>query len=359
MVKRYVMVTNDGSHFPALVTPLEKIVRPGSYQWYKAFEADPEWTGEVRHIRSLSYEELRKYDVIHINLCGANLNLVSQVKRMIQGSKAKLILNVDYPPDSPQFREAFYSPNTFLLALFQADFLFANEPYQQALLTYLINRTNLSGVKNPFLDRGLEVPLIPHPVNVRQLKSLRVPLEDRQDRVVYCFHRYERQQHIPGWITLKLRLPTGEYVPRYMVNFLPDARHRDIVAPMFLFDFCGSVATEANWGKYIYTLAHSTVGFEYYVSIHSHGRFPSECACLGLPCVGTDRSYSVTKLFPKTCHDPLDLEGIRNSLERLLADEAFYREVVDYADKAVEELSWANSLAKLLGEMERWDIRFE
>jgi len=356
VVKKYVMVTNPGSHFPQLVTPLDKITRPGSFQWYRVFEADPEWTGEVRHIRTLSYEELRNYDIIHINLCGASLDLVERVKRTIEGSKAKLILNVDYPPDSPQFREAFYSPNAFLQALYQADFIFAQEPYQQALLTYLINNTKLSGVKNPFLERDLKVPLIPHPVNVRQLKSLRVPFEERQDRLLYCFHRYERQQHIPGWLTLKLRLPTGEYIPRYMVNFLPDERLRDIVAPLFLFDFCGSVTTEANWLKYIYTLAHSTIGFEYYVGVHSHARFPSECACLGLPCVGTDRSYSMRTLFPMTCHDPLDLEGIRNSLERLLKDEKFYRDVVDYADKAVEEFNWANSKARLLDEMRKWGL---
>ena len=149
MLKRYVMVTNDGSHFPELVTPLDKITRPGSYQWYKAFMADLEWTGEVRHIKTLSHDELRKYDLVHINLCGANLNLVEHVRRTIEGSKAKLILNVDYPPDSPHFREAFYNPNTFLLALFQADFIFAQEPYQQALLTYLINHTRVVGAKNP------------------------------------------------------------------------------------------------------------------------------------------------------------------------------------------------------------------
>jgi len=279
-------------------------------------------------------------------------------------------MNLDYPPDSTSFATSFFNPLTFLFAVYQVDFVFANEPYQQALFNYIFNRTNMAkqnrwvkkrdevlGFKDkpPEEKPQLVVPLIPHPVNTTQLKKLRVPLEERQDRLIYCFHRYEPQLHLPGWMSLNLKTPSGEFIPRYIVNFTPDDTIRMSIAPLFLFDYTGSAAGEANWGKYLYTLSHSTIGFEYYVGLHSHSRFPGECACLGIPCIGTDRAHSMVNFFPQTCFDPLDIPGIRAALERLVKDEEFYMGVIKYADRAVEEANWENSLNRLLFEMRALD----
>jgi intein/homing endonuclease len=81
------------------------------------------------------------------------------------------------------------------------------------------------------------------------------------------------------------------------------------------------------------------------------------CACLGIPTVCTDRIYMGHKLFPMTTLDPMDFEGIRTTLQKLIDNEEFYHQVADYAFEKVEDYNWENSKKRLLTAMEEVGLK--
>jgi hypothetical protein len=77
-----------------------------------------------------------------------------------------------------------------------------------------------------------------------------------------------------------------------------------------------------------------------------------DCAALGIPLVGSDRNYSVQKCFPKTAVPPFDIKAMRDMVKKLLTDEVFRKEVIEYAQQAVEYVSYDNSKTKYLKALE-------
>ena len=321
----------------------ESVHRPGVYQWHTAFNKGKD-TGEVRHTLNIAPEELQNYDIIHINGCGADADLLPKVKQALRGSSTKVIFNLDYAFEN--WQSGFPRVQGFYQTVMQADFIFAVEPGQQALLNYLIHHV----LKPP--RKKVSVPIIPHPCDVQGLHAAYVPHEERMDKIIVCFHRYDKHVYIPSAITWNLEayhptLPSKVIkVPVFMAGV-----GGDFVVPLDLFD--GWICYK-NWGFYVYELSHATIGMEYY-GIHSHSRFPEECACLGVPCVGNTNSYSVVRLHPLLAHGMLDFAGMRRSLARLMGDKEFYNHCADLAWERVQELDHEPSKMRLLFEMNKWE----
>lgn len=321
-----------------------QVQRPGVYQWHEAFNKGKD-TGEVRHTLNLAPQDLEKYDVIHINGCGADVDLLPTVKQAVAKSNIPVIFNLDYAIENWQL--GFPKVDGFFKSLAMADFIFAVEPGQQALINYFLHH-----VCKPARDK-VTVPIIRHPCDVQRLHNVTVPKEQRLDRVVICYHRYDKHIYIPSIVTwdLKAYHPTTPEklirVPVYMAGIAGSQGQ-----PMHIHFFDG-YWTGKNWPFWIYELSHSTIGYEYY-TIHSHSRFPEECACLGIPCVGTDYAYSIRTLHPYTCHSLLDFGGMRKSIERLMGDSEFYSRCEEYAWEHVQELDHEPSKMKLLFEMRKW-----
>jgi len=334
--RKYVLLCEDGGWFPELIT--DKIARSGCYQWYKAFNSVEGWTGEVRHVKSVSYEEMRKFDIIHMNLHGTSQALIAQVRKTLGPKNPKeppyLIVNLDYPPENVD--KNMRDPSSFIRALFSADFVFAQIPYQQSLLQFLAD--HMSG--SPF--KGKTIPLIPHPVETR-MKELVVPLDERMDFIVCQYHRYDDQSFIPAWVTWgmkQVRILLGQ-TKEY--------------APMRLWDLTGTLYLPGNFLKYLYILAHSIAGFSYY-TIHSQDRFVGECACLKVPCITTTNSYWGYLLFPELQFDPSNLEGMRRALDRLVDNDDYWKEISEKGFERVEYLNWENSVNRLLNAMRSWGL---
>ena len=324
-------------------------------QWFKAFRSVG-WKAEVKHVKDLAVDDFQNYSLVHLNACGTNLNLIKEVKDAIAGSSTKLIVNMDYPLET--FEPAFNNPWFFAKSLMMADFIFAQEPSQQAFLTYLLKRTTVPGLGNRFYGKeDFKVPLVPHPCQTGEMKKLFVPYEERNDGLVFVYHRYAGGQiWIPGWVVQDLKLPTGEQIPLYATNLVVETSAMDrSAAPMLLWDYSQSAQTVGNWDKWVYLLAHSTLGFSYY-TIHSWDRFICEAASLGVPVVCTNLSYSGTQLFPNICHDVLDLSGMRNSFDRLVSDEDFYQRTTKFAFDKIEEYNWKASVDRLFEGMRAWGI---
>lgn len=320
----------------------EATQRPGVYQWHMAFNKGKD-SGEVRNTFNLPPEELQNYDIIHINGCGADADLVPKVKQALRASSTKVIFNLDYAVEN--WQGGFPRVQPFYKSLMQADFIFAVEPGQQSLLNYLLHY-----VLKP--SRKQSVPLITHPCDVQGIHAAFIPYEHRLDLILTCFHRYDKHVYIPSAITWNLEAyhPTLKSKVIKMPVFMAGVGGQ-MVVPLDMFDgwVCGK-----NWGYYVYLLSHFTIGHEYY-SIRSHSRFPEECACLGIPCVGNTNSYSIVKLHPFTVHSPLDFSGMRKSLLRLMGDKEFYSKCADYAWEHVQELDHEPRKMKLLFEMNKWE----
>ena len=60
-------------------------------------------------------------------------------------------------------------------------------------------------------------------------------------------------------------------------------------------------------------------------------REPMACAAVGTPCIGSDRSHTQKRLFPKLACDVYDVDTMVKLAQRLYDDKDFYKEVVDYA----------------------------
>lgn len=320
---RYVLVADTGAYFKDLIE--EPISRPGCYQWFRAFNVGGDF-GTVKHIREMAEADYQKYDIVHVNLCGVNAPHIPKIKEYLKGSSTILITNQDYATEN--FQEGFKRPKDFYEAIKAADFVFCQEPWSTNFMQFLID-THMREKK--------KVECIPHPVDTEGLKRYKLDYEQRIDLIAVQYHRYRNELLIPSMISWGLKYPTvlfgyvGGNIPVGLFNF---------TAPMM------------DWKKYFYVLAHCSLAFDYVSLYHCMGRFPEECACLGIPCVTTSHIYTGLKLYPKVCHEPMDLKGLRNSLKRLIEDQELYHEVADYAYERVEEFNWENSKKKLLTALE-------
>lgn len=228
------------------------------------------YKGSVYNIRTTNNEYLLPF---RVHNCGADVDLVPKVKEALRASNVTVIANLDYAVEAHQ--ASFPSPGALYKAFAMADFVFATEPAQQAYINYVLHYV----LEQP--RKKVYVPVIPHPVDVMQLHSAFVPHEERMDKVIVCYHRYDRHIYIPSvisWNLLAKRMvedpetgkltPQDIKVPRYMAGV-----SGEMSVPLDLFD---GWINYNPWEFYLYELAHSTIGFSYW-SIHSHDRFTEEC----------------------------------------------------------------------------------
>ncbi len=336
LVKHYCFVTIEGgSHFPELIT--KDVIRPGSFNWYKAFDAYPNWTGEVREQKTLANEDLEKFDVIHLTLAGVNVPVIKNVRAVLKDSSStRLILSTDYTFEN--FQDCFSHPLDMHEGAKCADFIFAQEPFQQGLFNYIVQE---------YMKKKWTVPCVPHPVDTKGIKREYVNPEQRLDLVAYIYHKMDRR------ITVPSMLLDGLGIPSIMLGYLDihaikAGRGSGKAIPAGFFNFNSGWL---KWKTYIYMLRHCTIGLDYYV-FHSYSRVPQEFACLGIPAVCSAHSYSGTILYPETTHSPYDLPALRKSLEKLVKDQEFWKKTADYASEKVESMNYKNSVENLLRVME-------
>jgi len=336
LVKHYCFVTAEGgSHFRELVT--KEVTKPGSYNWYKAFDSYPNWTGEVRETRSLAHEDFENFDLIHLTLAGVNVPVIQKIRSVLgDNSDTQLILSTDYTFES--FENGFLHPLDMHKAAKCADFIFAQEPAQQGLFNYIVKE---------YMKRKWTVPLVTHPVDTDGIKQQYVKPEQRLDMIAYVYHKFDRQLTIPSMLL------DGLGIPALMLGFLDiqaiqagRGPGKEIPAGFFHFN-----AGWLEWKTYLYMLRHCTIGFDFYV-IHSYSRVPQEFACLGIPAVTTTHSYTGTILYPETSHSPYDLPAIRKNLEMLIKDRELWKKTADYAFEKVESMNYKNSVENLLRVMD-------
>ena len=304
---KYLLVTNY-IHQQLLE---EELARTGLYQWINVFK------GEVKYPRDVV--DYNDYDIVQVNMSAQDLHLVNTIKSQLRpDGKTKLVVNNDYTTE--MWGLSFEYPPTVERELTGADVLFGTEYYQVTALTEI---------------SGRKCYVIPHPADVRRLKSL-APLP-KKDIISTLWRRYDNFSYIPSLAVRNQGLTTqliGFDKSKDPKVYLTTTLYDHVFAGTNYFDFCDQMRES----KIVYD------PFTY----HSYSRATVDTAALGVAVVGSNRTQSMNVCYPHTTVDPYDVKGTRELLRRLIEDEEFYNLVVETAKEKVEFYNHENSRERYL-----------
>lgn len=110
-----------------------------------------------------------------------------------------------------------------------------------------------------------------------------------------------------------------------------------------------TIANFPKIGQYIFLrlLGRSWIHF-YPTRWIGSAREPIACAVAGTPCIGSDRSHTQKRLFPKLACDIYDAEKMIKLGEKLYQNLDFYKEVVDYAWEQVKFYNMENTIKRFM-----------
>jgi len=304
---KYVYVTNY-IHQQLLE---EELARTGLYQWVNVFK------GEVKYPRDI--EDYNDYDIVHVNMSTQDIHLAANVRREIkEDSNTRLIVNNDYTTE--MWGSAFGHPDTMSREIMNADMIFGTEYFQVTALAELVDR---------------KVFIIPHPADVKRLKSL--PELPKKSIISTIWRRYDNNSYIPSLVTRNLGFTTQ------LIGYEKSVDSKTwLTTTLFDYVFAGT-----NYFDFCDQLRESEVVYDPF-TFHSYNRAIVDCAALGVPVVGSNRTQSINVCYPFTKVDPYDVTAARRMIEKLATDDVFKKKVIDYAREKVEYYNHPNSMEKYL-----------
>jgi hypothetical protein len=292
----------------------EELLRTGLYAWI------PTFGGEVRQFQEVDPSEYSKYDIIQVNMSNQDMHIPITVRDVIgYDSKTKIIANNDYTCEL--WSQSFDYPDAWKHYYDAADMIFGTEPYQVGALEVLLNR---------------KVHLITHPCFVRRLKTLRP--KKTTNIISVMSHRYDM----------------NVMVPSIAVNYIPGTEIRLIGYDVgsdrkrFVTSCCyKKVLPATNYMEVCEQMQESLLVVDPF-TLTSQSRTGWDCAAMGVPMVGSDRNYSARICYPFTICDPYDVKKMKELTLKLINDKDFRKKVTDYAQNAVEMVSYENSKKRYL-----------
>ena len=152
----------------------EDCLRTGLYSWL------PVMDGEIKQFQDMDAEDYEKYDAIHVNLSGQDLQIPGIIKEKIgNSSSTKIVGNNDYTMEL--WQGSFDYLPIVRRELSNVDVLFGTEPNQVDTLEVLTGR---------------KIHLIVHPCFVKRLKTLQP--KRKQDILSVVSHRYDNYNVMPS-----------------------------------------------------------------------------------------------------------------------------------------------------------------
>lgn len=276
--------------------------RSGLYNWVSTFDGNVYLYNEIK-------DNLEDFDVIQVNLSAQDFHLVNNIKERLKSSSTKIVANCDYTTEL--WQSSFDYIDTMRRELTGADMIYGTEPTMAGTLQTLVKRN---------------VFTLPHPTHVKRLKSLST--QETDDYISVNWHRYDNFSMIPA-ITVR---DLGKKIQ--LIGYDVNADRKRYVTG-YLYD---RVVQGTNFLDFTETLMRSPVVFEPF-TLNSYGRTTVETAALGVPTVGSNRVESVRRCFPKTAIDPFNVIENRKMIKKILTDDKFKNEVVEFAKEASEYYS--------------------
>lgn len=341
---KYCLVTAGATWYPSLLK--KDVERPGLYNWCRLFN------GEVLPWADFQFgrRRLDEFDIVHCNLAGLDIPLVKQVREALpRSTSTKLVVNLDYGLEVMQY--ATNDPLEILGALLEADFILAVEPAHAGFIEFLLKTSG----------RPTKIQVIPHPQDSETIKKpfpegMFLPYDQRGDILMTHFHRYDSHVFIPVMLMQNLpKTQSGVNFTRALVGYAAETSEKakmlaSIIHNLEMRKCLEMILPMQSWQTYMRFAMTVDLCLDYY-SISSHGRVQEDMACIGVPCVSTNYSYSATKLYPEITHDPRDIKGMRASLEKLITDPEFYSRIAEFAYNEVDFYSFSRSRERLLTAM--------
>jgi len=286
----------------------EDFLRTGLYSWM------PVMRGDIAQWQTFPKEKLKDYDIIHVNLSGQDVHIVGDIKEYLgKDSKTKVVANNDYTVEL--WQGSFEYMSTLKRELQNADMIFGTEPYQAGALEVLTGR---------------KIHTMVHPCFVKRLKSLSKPKQKNTISVVW--HRYDSYSVPPSLAVKDLGFETR------LLGYDPNSDKKKYITSCHY----SHIVHGTNYMDFCTFLQESKIVVDPF-TLTSQSRTGWDCAAMGLPMVGSNRNYSARICYPQTSCDPFDIKEIRRLTKKLLNDEKFKQEIIDYAQKAVEMVSYDNS----------------
>jgi len=304
---KYLLVTNY-IHKQLLE---EEVTRTGLYQWLNVFKGDVKLPRDV--------EDYNYYDIVHINMSAQDVHLAGDIRKLIgDNSKTKLIMNNDYTTE--MWGRSFLYPTTIGRELQYPDMLFGTEYFQTTAVAELAGR---------------KVFIIPHPADIRRLKSL-MPIP-KKNVISVIWRRYDNHVYIPSLMVRNHGLTTQ--LIGYDQKIDPKTH---LTTTLYDYVFSGT-----NFFDFCDQLRESKIVVDPF-TFHSYSRATVDTAAMGVAVVGSNRTQSMQVCYPYTLVDPYDVHTARKLIRKLLNDKEFYSKVVTTAKKNSEFYNHTNSKERFL-----------
>lgn len=292
--------------------------RGGMYNWLYAFQ------GDIKTYDSV--DDFEKYDVVQLNMSPVDSILIPELRERIpKSSSTMLVLNNDYVAET--WGTLGWHPKEYIHYQKQADMLFGTEPYQVSCM-----------------NDGAYV--LPHPHDIKNIKRIGIKSYYPEDKNVgFMYHWWEGRTYPSSLLGFKLKEKYGVNTRIYAYNGQKDESVKwakvmfdEHMSPMNYPEYVNSIMTN----KFIVELS----------SCHTYGRNTVDTAALGVPTMGTDRVYSMTKCFPKMIADPFDFKKQMQIADNIMNNRKWLDEQIEYASNACEYFNYDNSKKRFLDALE-------
>lgn len=307
---KYLMVT-DFIHKSLLE---ENLNRTGLYNWIQT------WNGKISKPGDVS--DYNEFDIVHVNMSKQDRHLPASIrKKLDEDGKTMIVCNNDYT--SELWEGNYEHPDVQSKYYGDADILFGTEYYQCVALSEIT---------------GGKVYNIPHPANVKRLKTL--ANSKKKPYIAVVWRRYDKFSYVPFLTARELGLQT------VLVGYdRGQDPHWHITESMY-----DHVVYHTSYDKYVKLLSEAMIVYNPY-TLHSYDRLGVDVAALGVVCAGSDRTWAMRHCYPKTICDVYDVRGAKDILKKLLTDKPFYDKVRDFAQHKVQYFNQENAKLRLLNSL--------
>lgn len=290
----------------------------GFYNWHLAMN------GEF-NLYKMKEDSLENYDILFIGMSKPELEgyVASRIREKIGWeTKTKLVICIDY---SIELWQGVFNPYSLEHELMQGDLIFVSEPMMQSYV-------------NSVLDGRKKVHHIVHPTNIDSVSQFYKPKEIRQEELAVLVHRYDN-----NWLA-----------PFLATKDLPWDAHAVFLDPnmiIHLYAYYKYMRGGFEFTQYLDWVSRKMVLVDSYHKIHTYGRTAVDNACLQLPTVGSNWTYSQKYLWPDLTVEAGDVYKQKQLVRKLMENEEFYDTCVEQALEKLETYSYENRKQELLNKL--------
>jgi hypothetical protein len=288
----------------------EQPARSGMYNWIFAHK------GEINTFWDV-IDRVDDFDQIQVNMSPVDFPMIAELRRKLNNSSTKLILNNDYVCEC--WQDWTIDPLRYDQMQRMGDMVFGTEPHQ---------------VSN-MIDGAF---CIPHPTNTEVLKKLGTT--KKRDSVGYIYHWWAPQTYLGSRTLEKVKKQFNIKKSSIYGYTKPE---KDRMAQWNGVMFNENVGM-VRFPEFAQTIQQEKVVYDPN-PYHTYGRNGVELACFKVPVVGSNRVFSYNKLMPELTCDPFDTKVTLERFKTALNEESV-QPILDKAYKEVEYFSYKNSVKR-------------